>query len=29
MKNKYIESFEKAQMENKNIPDFRAENPLL
>jgi len=24
MKNKYIESFEKAQMENKNIPDFRA-----
>jgi large subunit ribosomal protein L19 len=24
MKNKYIESFEKAQMESKNIPDFRA-----
>ncbi len=24
MKNKYIESFEKAQVESKNIPDFRA-----
>jgi len=24
MKNKYIESFEKAQMENKNVPEFRA-----
>ena len=24
MKNKYIESFEKAQMESKNIPQFRA-----
>jgi len=24
MKNKYIESFEKAQIEGKNIPDFRA-----
>jgi len=24
MKNKYIESFEKAQMAEKNIPDFRA-----
>ena len=24
MKNKYIESFEKAQIESKNIPDFRA-----
>jgi large subunit ribosomal protein L19 len=24
MRNKYIESFEKAQMESKNIPDFRA-----
>jgi len=24
MKNKYIESFEKAQTETKNIPDFRA-----
>ena len=24
MKNKYIENFEKAQMEGKNIPDFRA-----
>ena len=24
MKNKYIESFEKAQVEGKNIPDFRA-----
>ena len=24
MKNKYIESFEKAQMESRNIPDFRA-----
>jgi large subunit ribosomal protein L19 len=24
MKNKYLESFEKAQMESKNIPDFRA-----
>ena len=24
MKNKYIESFEKAQIESKNVPDFRA-----
>ncbi len=24
MKNKYIESFEKAQIEGKNIPEFRA-----
>ncbi len=24
MKNKYLESFEKAQMESKNIPEFRA-----
>jgi large subunit ribosomal protein L19 len=24
MRNKYIESFEKAQLEGKNIPDFRA-----
>ena len=24
MRNKYIESFEKAQLENKNIPTFRA-----
>ena len=24
MRNKYIESFEKAQLENKNIPVFRA-----
>jgi large subunit ribosomal protein L19 len=24
MKNKYIESFEKAQMESRNIPEFRA-----
>jgi len=24
MRNKYIESFEKAQIEGKNIPDFRA-----
>jgi len=24
MRNKYIESFEKAQIESKNIPDFRA-----
>ena len=24
MKNKYIESFEKAQIETKNVPDFRA-----
>jgi large subunit ribosomal protein L19 len=24
MKNMYIENFEKAQMESKNIPDFRA-----
>jgi large subunit ribosomal protein L19 len=24
MKNKYIESFEKAQMESKKIPEFRA-----
>ncbi len=24
MRNKYIESFEKAQLEGKNVPDFRA-----
>jgi len=24
MKNKYIESFEKSQIEGKNVPDFRA-----
>jgi len=24
MRNKYIESFEKAQLENKNVPEFRA-----
>ncbi len=24
MKNKYIESFEKAQMESKSVPEFRA-----
>jgi large subunit ribosomal protein L19 len=24
MRNKYIESFEQAQLEDKNIPDFRA-----
>ena len=24
MRNKYIESFEKAQLENRNIPEFRA-----
>ena len=24
MRNKYIESFEKAQLESKNVPDFRA-----
>jgi large subunit ribosomal protein L19 len=24
MKNRYIESFEKAQIESKNIPDFKA-----
>ena len=24
MKNKYIENFEKSQIESKNIPDFRA-----
>jgi large subunit ribosomal protein L19 len=24
MKNKYLESFEKAQMESKNVPEFRA-----
>ncbi|HSR74840.1 MAG TPA: 50S ribosomal protein L19 [Sulfurovum sp.] len=24
MRNKYIESFEQAQLENKNIPEFRA-----
>ncbi len=24
MKNRYIESFEKSQIENKNIPEFRA-----
>ena len=32
MRNKYIESFEKAQLENRNIPEFRAgdtvEQPL-
>jgi len=28
MKNLYIESFEKAQMEGKNIPDFRAGDTL-
>ena len=28
MRNKYIESFEKAQIENKNIPDFRAGDTL-
>jgi len=24
MRNKYIESFEQAQLENKNVPEFRA-----
>jgi len=24
MRNKYIESFEKAQLENRNVPEFRA-----
>lgn len=24
MRNKYIESFEKAQVENRNVPEFRA-----
>jgi len=24
MRNKYIESFEQAQLENNNIPEFRA-----
>jgi len=24
MRNKYIESFEQAQLENRNVPDFRA-----
>lgn len=28
MRNKYIESFEKAQIESKNIPDFRAGDTL-
>ncbi len=28
MRNKYIESFEKAQLENKNIPEFRAGDTL-
>ncbi|WP_292656177.1 50S ribosomal protein L19 [Nitratifractor sp.] len=28
MKNKYIESFEKAQVEGKNVPDFRAGDTL-
>jgi len=28
MKNKYIESFEKAQMEGKSVPDFRAGDTL-
>jgi large subunit ribosomal protein L19 len=28
MKNKYIESFEKAQVESKNIPAFRAGDTL-
>ena len=28
MRNKYIESFEKAQIEGKNIPDFRAGDTL-
>jgi large subunit ribosomal protein L19 len=28
MKNRYIENFEKAQMESKNIPEFRAGDTL-
>jgi large subunit ribosomal protein L19 len=28
MRNKYIESFEKAQLENKSVPDFRAGDTL-
>ncbi len=28
MRNKYIESFEKAQLENKNVPEFRAGDTL-
>ncbi len=28
MKNRYIESFEKAQVEGKNIPEFRAGDTL-
>lgn len=28
MRNKYIESFEQAQLENKSIPDFRAGDTL-
>jgi len=24
MRNKYIESFEQAQLENKSVPEFRA-----
>jgi large subunit ribosomal protein L19 len=28
MRNRYIESFEKAQIESKNIPDFRAGDTL-
>jgi len=28
MRNKYIESFEKAQLENNNIPEFRAGDTL-
>ena len=28
MRNKYIESFEKAQLENRNIPEFRAGDTL-
>ncbi len=28
MKNRYIESFEKAQIEGKNIPEFRAGDTL-
>lgn len=28
MRNKYIESFEQAQLENKNIPSFRAGDTL-
>ena len=28
MRNKYIESFEKAQIENRNVPEFRAGDTL-